>query len=222
MVDPAEGEVSRRTAFVRNNGSVGRDDEVPSFTIISNRCAHLGCPVQANGPIGQSSTKTREDRRTARCTLHPDRRPPASAARATAASTTPRATAPPARRCARSTATVRDRQRQPRPAQHVLGLAGRRHRRAGEDPQVQARRPGRARRRRRAVALSPQPAASLMAASPTPTQGADPPRADRRRRSSTRSTGSRSAPASSAASSTSSSATSRPTRTGCRRSARRR
>ena len=25
---------------------------MPSFTIISNRCAHLGCPVQANGPTG--------------------------------------------------------------------------------------------------------------------------------------------------------------------------
>jgi len=49
MTDPAEGEVSRRTAFVRNNGNLGA---VPSFTIISNRCAHLGCPVQANGPTG--------------------------------------------------------------------------------------------------------------------------------------------------------------------------
>jgi Rieske Fe-S protein len=50
MVDPAEGEVSRRTAFIRNNGPV--QNNVPSFTIISNRCAHLGCPVQANGPTG--------------------------------------------------------------------------------------------------------------------------------------------------------------------------
>jgi menaquinol-cytochrome c reductase iron-sulfur subunit len=52
-VDPAEAETSRRTAFVRNNGltSVGGKQE-PSFTIISNRCAHLGCPVQANGPTG--------------------------------------------------------------------------------------------------------------------------------------------------------------------------
>jgi Rieske Fe-S protein len=49
MVDPAEGEVSRRTAFVRNNGPIGN---LPSFTVISNRCAHLGCPVQANGPTG--------------------------------------------------------------------------------------------------------------------------------------------------------------------------
>jgi menaquinol-cytochrome c reductase iron-sulfur subunit len=43
MTDPQAGEVSRRTAFVRNNGVV---NNVPSFTIISNHCAHLGCPVQ--------------------------------------------------------------------------------------------------------------------------------------------------------------------------------
>ena len=49
MTDPKEGDVSRRTAFIRNNGVVG---DLPSFTIISNRCAHLGCPVQANGPTG--------------------------------------------------------------------------------------------------------------------------------------------------------------------------
>jgi Rieske Fe-S protein len=53
MVDPSEGETSRRTAFVRSNGSVAvKGKQVPSFTIISNRCAHLGCPVQANGPTG--------------------------------------------------------------------------------------------------------------------------------------------------------------------------
>ena len=49
MTDPKEGEVSRRTAFIRNNGVTNSS---PSFTIISNRCAHLGCPVQANGPTG--------------------------------------------------------------------------------------------------------------------------------------------------------------------------
>ncbi len=48
MRDPAQGEVSRRTAYIRNNGAT---DKGPSFTIISNRCAHLGCPVQPNGPI---------------------------------------------------------------------------------------------------------------------------------------------------------------------------
>jgi Rieske Fe-S protein len=53
MIDPKEGEVSRRTAFLRNNGSVAFEGkQVPSFTIISNHCAHLGCPVQANGPTG--------------------------------------------------------------------------------------------------------------------------------------------------------------------------
>jgi Rieske Fe-S protein len=53
-VDPAEGEVSSRTAFIRNNGALTTGgSSVPSFTIISNRCAHLGCPVQANGPSGQ-------------------------------------------------------------------------------------------------------------------------------------------------------------------------
>ncbi|MBV8257649.1 MAG: Rieske 2Fe-2S domain-containing protein [Actinobacteria bacterium] len=49
-VDPSEGAVSRRTAFIRNNGPTTNNE--PSFTIISNRCAHLGCPVQANGPTG--------------------------------------------------------------------------------------------------------------------------------------------------------------------------
>ena len=53
-VSQAEGEVSRRTAFVRNNGSIRvKTEQQPSFTIISNRCVHLGCPVQANGPSGQ-------------------------------------------------------------------------------------------------------------------------------------------------------------------------
>jgi Rieske Fe-S protein len=53
VTDPAEVETSRRTAFVRNNGSVAvNGKQEPSFTIISNRCAHLGCPVQANGPTG--------------------------------------------------------------------------------------------------------------------------------------------------------------------------
>jgi quinol---cytochrome c reductase iron-sulfur subunit, bacillus type len=44
----AEGSVSRRTAFIRNNGFLGN---LPSFTVISNHCAHLGCPVQPNGEI---------------------------------------------------------------------------------------------------------------------------------------------------------------------------
>jgi len=49
VTDPAEADVSNRTAFIRNNGIYQNE---PSFTIISNRCAHLGCPVQANGPTG--------------------------------------------------------------------------------------------------------------------------------------------------------------------------
>jgi Rieske Fe-S protein len=48
MARPEEGEVSRRTAFVRNNGTINSQ---PSFTIISNHCAHLGCPVQPNTAV---------------------------------------------------------------------------------------------------------------------------------------------------------------------------
>ncbi len=54
MLDPKQGEVSRRTAYVRNNGLAGA---VPSFTILSNRCAHLGCPVQPNGPVFDKQAK---------------------------------------------------------------------------------------------------------------------------------------------------------------------
>jgi Rieske Fe-S protein len=46
LLNPAHGEVSRRTAYIRNNGLLG---DQPSFTILSNRCVHLGCPVQVNG-----------------------------------------------------------------------------------------------------------------------------------------------------------------------------
>lgn len=53
LLDPATGEVSRRTAFVRYNGDV---DGVPSMTLISNRCVHLGCPVQAGGPREEPET----------------------------------------------------------------------------------------------------------------------------------------------------------------------
>ena len=54
MRDPTQGEVSRRTAYIRNNGLL---DGAPSFTIISNRCAHLGCPVQPNGLVDDKDTK---------------------------------------------------------------------------------------------------------------------------------------------------------------------
>jgi menaquinol-cytochrome c reductase iron-sulfur subunit len=46
--NPSEGEISRRTAYIRNNGFLG---DKPSFTAISNRCVHLGCPTQPNGPL---------------------------------------------------------------------------------------------------------------------------------------------------------------------------
>ena len=53
------GAVTRRTAFIRNNGM---RDNVPSFTIISNRCVHLGCPTQPQGPPGEQRTvKTSAD-----------------------------------------------------------------------------------------------------------------------------------------------------------------
>jgi Rieske Fe-S protein len=45
-----DGKVSRRTAFVRSNGL---KDNVPSFSILSNRCVHLGCPTQPQGPPGE-------------------------------------------------------------------------------------------------------------------------------------------------------------------------
>jgi Rieske Fe-S protein len=58
MTDPSQGEVSRRTAFVRYNGQLQGQ---PSFTIISNHCAHLGCPVQPNGPLDEDKTKHDKD-----------------------------------------------------------------------------------------------------------------------------------------------------------------
>jgi Rieske Fe-S protein len=54
MLDAEEGVVSRRSAYVRYNGQLNGQ---PSFTVISNHCAHLGCPVQPNGPLDASGTK---------------------------------------------------------------------------------------------------------------------------------------------------------------------
>lgn len=48
LADPRAGEVSRRAAYVRNNGLLG---DLPSFTIMSSRCTHVGCPTQPNGPL---------------------------------------------------------------------------------------------------------------------------------------------------------------------------
>jgi Rieske Fe-S protein len=56
---PEAGEVSRRTAYIRNNGFLG---ELPSFTILSNHCAHLGCPVQPNGPVDTNRKKEVKDK----------------------------------------------------------------------------------------------------------------------------------------------------------------
>ena len=116
--------------------------QVPSFSIISNHCVHLGCPVQANGPSGTKyigKPRSSSTRRTARSPVDPGdprrlrlpvpRRPV-------------RPRGQPHRRPARARARpvrVRDRPRPPRPPQRLLGLARRRHRRAGEDLQVQGR-----------------------------------------------------------------------------------
>jgi Rieske Fe-S protein len=48
LSDPSAGEISRRVAYVRNNGLLGNR---PSFTIMSNRCTHVGCPTQPAGPV---------------------------------------------------------------------------------------------------------------------------------------------------------------------------
>ncbi len=55
LANPQQGEVSRRTAFVRNNGPTEAGE--PSFTILYSRCVHLGCPVQPNGPIDEDAAK---------------------------------------------------------------------------------------------------------------------------------------------------------------------
>ena len=55
-MNPALGDVWGRTAYVRYNGPDEQGE--PSFTIISNRCVHLGCPVQANGPTTPDAQRT--------------------------------------------------------------------------------------------------------------------------------------------------------------------
>jgi Rieske Fe-S protein len=55
LLNPKEGEVTRRTAYVRNNGAL---ETAPSFTVLSNRCAHLGCPVQPNGLLFNDKAQT--------------------------------------------------------------------------------------------------------------------------------------------------------------------
>jgi Rieske Fe-S protein len=48
LADSQAGEVSRRAVYIRSNGLLG---ELPSFTIMSSRCTHVGCPTQPNGPV---------------------------------------------------------------------------------------------------------------------------------------------------------------------------
>lgn len=48
LADPRAGEVSRRAAYIRNNGLF---NGLPSFTAMSSRCTHVGCPTQPNGPV---------------------------------------------------------------------------------------------------------------------------------------------------------------------------
>ena len=55
MEDPEIGEVTRRTMYIRNNGPA---EGQPSFTMLYSRCAHLGCPVQPNGPVFDERKKT--------------------------------------------------------------------------------------------------------------------------------------------------------------------
>jgi menaquinol-cytochrome c reductase iron-sulfur subunit len=63
LQNPAAGEVTRRTAYLRNNGLLNGS---PSFTIVSNRCVHLGCPVQPNGPVDDQA---RQEERTESTTV---------------------------------------------------------------------------------------------------------------------------------------------------------
>jgi Rieske Fe-S protein len=58
LEDPKVGEVTRRTMYIRYNGQL---DGEPSFTTIYSRCAHLGCPVQPNGPIEEDKRTTYGD-----------------------------------------------------------------------------------------------------------------------------------------------------------------
>ncbi len=60
LEDPSQGEVTRKTAFIRNNGLArdpGTGRQVPSFSVIYSRCAHLGCPVQPGGLLDEKAAK---------------------------------------------------------------------------------------------------------------------------------------------------------------------
>jgi len=60
--NPKQGDVSKRTAYIRNNGVARVNGKAePSFTIIYSRCVHLGCPVQPNGPTFPDKAVTYKD-----------------------------------------------------------------------------------------------------------------------------------------------------------------
>lgn len=63
MENVEQGEVSRRTAYVRNNGFAKNEagEDVPSFSVMFSRCAHLGCPVQPAGLLEEEKTTTYKD-----------------------------------------------------------------------------------------------------------------------------------------------------------------
>ena len=150
LTDPAAGEISRRAAYVRNNGLLGTE---PSFTIMSSRCTHVGCPTQPNGPLFRD--EGRADRRRERSCR---RGRPASAVPATAASSTRRETEPPARTARARPVRVLDPQRPALPRPPLQRRPRRRRRRRGADPRVRA--PGRRAtgQRARVVALPARPA----------------------------------------------------------------
>ena len=150
LLDPAQGEVSRRTAYVRNNGPLNGD---PTFTILSNRCVHLGCPVQVNGLPLDDAAQTERINNTA------VRRIPTAAAVGFGCpchggqydSEGNRTAGHPAR--ARPL-RVQDQERTARPEQDLQRLVRRGHGRGGGDPQVRPDGPGPARRRARGSPLS--------------------------------------------------------------------
>jgi hypothetical protein len=52
----------RRLARTRVHPQQRRPERQPSFTIISNRCVHLGCPVQPDGPSSTTKKTSRRER----------------------------------------------------------------------------------------------------------------------------------------------------------------
>ncbi len=57
-LEAVQGAVTRRTVYVRNNGQL---NGLPSLTILTNHCAHLGCPVQPNGPLDPKNATKYKD-----------------------------------------------------------------------------------------------------------------------------------------------------------------